>query len=50
MRENETKFRIVALWTVHMVAFFAYRTIAIAEGAKQVSVLSNNELATMLYR
>ena len=31
-----------------MIAFFAYRTIAVSEGVTEVSVLSNSELATVL--
>ena len=41
------KVRISILWVMHMVAFFAYRTIALDEGATEVSVLSNGELATV---
>lgn len=42
------KVRISALWILQMVAFFAYRTIAVSEGVTEVSVLSNSELATTL--
>jgi hypothetical protein len=40
--------RIAALWMLGMIAFFAYRTIAVGEGVTEVSVLSNRELATVL--
>ncbi|MEW6019551.1 MAG: hypothetical protein AB1760_15935 [Pseudomonadota bacterium] len=36
------------LWILQMIAFFAYRTIAIGAGAKEVSVLSDEELANVL--
>jgi len=42
------RLRISALWILQMVAFFAYRTIAVGEGVTEVSVLSNSELATVL--
>jgi len=48
MEELSYKVRLSALWIMHMVAFFAYRTIAISESATEVTVLSNNELASVL--
>lgn len=42
------KLRIAMLWIIDMVAFFAYRTIALNESATEVTVLSNSELATVL--
>ena len=42
------RLRLAALWIMNMIAFFAYRTIAISEGATEVSLLSNTELATIL--
>ena len=42
------KLRIAMLWVMHMIAFFAYRTIAIDQGATEASLLSNGELATVL--
>lgn len=42
------KLRISTLWIMQMIAFTAYRTIAIAEGATEVSVLSSEELANVL--
>ena len=40
--------RISALWLLHMVAFFAYRTLAVSEGATEVSVLDNDDFASYL--
>ena len=48
MEELSYRVRLAALWVMNMIAFFAYRTIAISEGATEVSVLSNMELATIL--
>jgi predicted membrane channel-forming protein YqfA (hemolysin III family) len=48
MEELSYRVRISALWLFGMVAFIAYRTIAASEGATEVSVLSNSELATVL--
>ncbi len=48
MEGSAYKLRIALLWIIGMVAFFAYRTIAIDEGVTEVSVLSNSELATVL--
>ena len=42
------RLRMSALWILQMIAFFAYRTIAVSEGVTEVSVLSNSELATVL--
>ncbi len=48
MEELAYKVRISMLWLLHMIAFFAYRTLAVSESATEVSVLSNDELATVL--
>ncbi|HKZ30485.1 MAG TPA: hypothetical protein VJ482_12750 [Acidimicrobiia bacterium] len=48
MEELSYKVRISALWLLHIVAFFAYRTLAVSEGATEVSLLSNDEFATYL--
>lgn len=48
MEELSYRVRISALWLFGMIAFFVYRTIAVSEGATEVSVLSNGELAQVL--
>jgi hypothetical protein len=48
MEELSYRVRISALWVLHMVAFLAYRTFAVSDGATEVSVLSNNDLAPYL--
>ncbi len=48
MEELTYRVRTVALWVIAMIAFFAYRTIAVSAGATEVSVLSDSELASML--
>jgi hypothetical protein len=48
MEELVFKIRLTALWILAMIAFFAYRTIAISQGVTEVSVLSNRELVTVL--
>lgn len=48
MEELSYRIRLSALWILQMIAFFAYRTIAVSEGVTEVSVLSNSELATIL--
>lgn len=42
------KVRISALWLLHIVAFFAYRTLALNEGATEVSVLEAGDFAAYL--
>jgi hypothetical protein len=53
MDELSYKVRIAALWLLSTVAFFAYRTIALSEGAgagelHQVSLLTNQDFALYL--
>jgi hypothetical protein len=48
MVEMAHKVRLALLWVVQMIAFFAYRTVAIDEGATEVSVRSNRELVIYL--
>ena len=48
MEELSYKIRISVLWVLHIVAFFAYRTFAVSDGATEVSVLGNNDLASYL--
>jgi hypothetical protein len=40
--------RITALWIIAMIAFIVYRTMAVNDGAKEVSLLSNSEFASYL--
>lgn len=42
------KIRISLFWFLQMIAFFAYRTIALSEGATEVSELNNIDFATAL--
>jgi len=48
MEELSYKIRISVLWVLHIVTFFAYRTFAVSDGATEVSVLGNNDLASYL--
>ncbi len=48
MEELSYRIRISVLWMLHMVTFFAYRTFAVSDGATEVSVLGNNDLALYL--
>ena len=48
MEELLYRIRISVLWVLHMIAFFAYRTFAVSDGATEVSVLSNSDLALYL--
>ena len=48
MEESSYKIRISVFWVLHIVAFFAYRTFAVSDGATEVSVLGNNDLASYL--
>jgi hypothetical protein len=48
MGELAYKIRLTGLWLMHMVAFFAYRTIALSEEHSEVTVTSNRELANIL--
>ena len=48
MEDLSYRVRISVLWVLHMVAFFAYRTFAVSDGATEVSVLSNSDLASYL--
>lgn len=43
------KVRLSALWLMSIVAFFVYRTLALSEGATEVSVLTNTELARVSF-
>jgi hypothetical protein len=42
------KVRISALWLLFIVGFFAYRTLAVSEGATEVSVLDNDQFASYM--
>lgn len=42
------KVRLSALWLLGMVAFFAYRTLAVSQGATEVSLLGNRDFSTYL--
>lgn len=46
MDELSYKVRISALWLLHIIGFFAYRTLALSENAIEVSVLGNDDFAT----
>lgn len=48
MQDLSYKVRISTLWLLQVVAFFAYRTIAVSEGATEVSLLSNEDFASYL--
>jgi hypothetical protein len=48
MHDLSYKVRISTLWLLFVVGFFAYRTLALSEGATEVSVLGNDEFATYL--
>jgi hypothetical protein len=48
MAELSYKVRIAALWFLHIVAFFVYRTLALSDGATEVSVLGNDDFAIYL--
>ena len=48
MEDLSYRVRISVLWVLHIVAFFAYRTFAVSDGATEVSVLGNNDLAAYL--
>jgi hypothetical protein len=48
MQDLAYKVRISTLWLLHIVAFFVYRTLALSEGATEVSVLASDEFATYL--
>jgi hypothetical protein len=48
MHDLSYKVRISTLWLLLVVGFFAYRTLALSEGATEVSVLGNDEFATYL--
>jgi hypothetical protein len=48
MEELSFRIRISALWVLHIVAFFAYRTLALSENVTEVSMLSNADFASYL--
>lgn len=48
MDELSYKVRIATLWLVAIVAFFAYRTLAIAAGANEVSLLGDRDFVSYL--
>jgi hypothetical protein len=48
MDELSYKVRIAALWLLGIVAFFAYRTVAVSENAKEVSLLGNKDFTSYL--
>jgi hypothetical protein len=48
MDELSYKIRISVLWLLAIVAFFGYRTLAVSEDAKNVSLLENQDFASYL--
>jgi hypothetical protein len=46
MQDLAYKVRISTLWLLFLVGFSAYRTLALSEGATEVSLLENGEFAT----
>jgi hypothetical protein len=48
MDELSYKVRIAALWLLAIVAFFGYRTLAVGEQAREVSLLGDQDFATYL--
>lgn len=42
------KIRFTVLWVLGMIGFFVYRTMAVNQGATNVSLLSTGELITIL--
>lgn len=48
MDELSYKVRIAALWLLAMIAFFAYRTLALSDGATEVSLLGDRDFASYL--
>jgi hypothetical protein len=48
MDELSYKVRIAALWLLTIVAFFGYRTLAVGEQAREVSLLGNQDFASYL--
>ena len=45
MNELAYKVRISVLWLMHIIAFLVYRTLAVGEGASEVSILDGVDLA-----
>ena len=48
MDQLSYKVRIAALWLLAIVAFVAYRTVAVSEQAKEVSLLGNQDFTSYL--
>jgi hypothetical protein len=48
MDELSYKVRIASLWLLAIVAFFAYRTLAMSAGADEVSLLGDSDFASYL--
>src|SRR5688572_23354917 len=48
MDELSYKVRIAALWLIAIMAFFAYRTVAVSEQAREVSLLGNQDFTSYL--
>jgi hypothetical protein len=48
MDELSYKVRIAALWLIAIMAFFAYRTVAVSEQAREVSLLGNQDVTSYL--
>jgi len=48
MEELSNRVRISALWIMHIIAFFAYRTLALSENANEVSILSNVDFSSYI--
>jgi hypothetical protein len=48
VEELSYRVRITALWILHIVAFFAYRTLAASVDAFNVSILNNTDFASYM--
>jgi hypothetical protein len=48
MDKSAYRIRFTALWILAMIAFIVYKTMAVNDGAKEVSLLSNGEFAIYL--
>jgi hypothetical protein len=48
VEELSNRVRISAFWILHIVAFFAYRTLASSVDAYNVSILNNTDFASYL--
>jgi hypothetical protein len=48
MEELSYRIRISAFWILHIVAFFAYRTMAVSVDAFNVSILDNSDFGSYI--